>query len=105
MTNGNGKSKSEKFPPPHEDGAFGYPGDGSNKGAVSFGTTEKTSFSSILSNSIHSKSVGSYAGSSYKRRKGNEPDSRISSWKFMRSSFKPSTVGLSFNLLFRSRRR
>lgn len=103
MTHENGKSKSEKFPPPHEDGAVEYPGGASNKGAVSFGRSETTSFSSIISNSISSKSVGSYGARSYKGRKINEADSKItSSWKFMHS-FKPSTVGLSFNLLFRSR--
>jgi cyclin-dependent kinase 12/13/sacsin len=103
VTNADGKSKSEKFPPPHEDGAVGYLGEASNKGAASFGTTKTNSFSSILSNSIHSKSVGSFAARSYKGWRSGEADSKLSSWKFMRS-FKPSTVGLSFNLLFGSRR-
>ncbi|GAU45743.1 hypothetical protein TSUD_77680 [Trifolium subterraneum] len=103
VTQADGKSKSEKFPPPHEDGAVGYLGEASNKGAASFGTTKTNSFSSILSNSVHSKSVGSFAARSYKGWRSGEADSKLSSWKFMRS-FKPSTVGLSFNLLFGSRR-
>ncbi|KAJ1411877.1 Serine/threonine-protein kinase, active site [Sesbania bispinosa] len=103
VTHANAKSRSEKFPPPHQDGAVGYPLDASHKGTVSFGATE-TSFSSTTSNSKPSGSVGSHASaSSYKGRKTNKADSQtVSSWKFL-SSFKPSTVGLSFNLLFRSK--
>ncbi|XP_057415621.1 probable serine/threonine-protein kinase At1g54610 [Lotus japonicus] len=100
VTRANAKSKSEKFPPPHQDGAVGYPLDASNKGAVSFGATE-TSFSSTISNSKPSGSVGSYASSSYRGWKTNKAGSHSApSWKLMRA-FKPSTVGLSFNLLFR----
>ena len=101
MTHANAKSKSEKFPPPHQDGAVGYPSDASNKGTVSFGASG-ASFGSALLNSKPSGSVGSnVAARPYKARKAYKADSQmVSSWKFMRA-FKPSTIGLSFDLLFR----
>ncbi|RDX86053.1 putative serine/threonine-protein kinase, partial [Mucuna pruriens] len=101
VTHANAKSKSEKFPPPHQDGAVGYPLDASNKGAVSFGATETSSASTIF-DSKSSGSVTSHAARD-KERKTNKPDSQMApSWKFMRA-FKLSTIGHSFDLLFRSK--
>ncbi|XP_020237056.1 probable serine/threonine-protein kinase At1g54610 [Cajanus cajan] len=101
VTHANAKSKSEKFPPPHQDGAVGYPLDASNKGGVSFGATETSSASTIL-DSKSSESVISHAARE-KGRKSNKANSEIaSSWKFMRG-FKLSTISHSFDLLFRSK--
>jgi len=101
VTHANAKSKSEKFPPPHQDGAVGYPLDASNKGAVSFGATE-TSTASTVFDSKSSGSVISHDPAIDKVRRSNTADSRkASSWKFLRS-FKLSTIGHSFDLLFRS---
>ncbi|XP_020232897.1 probable serine/threonine-protein kinase At1g54610 isoform X2 [Cajanus cajan] len=104
VTHANAKSKSEKFPPPHQDGAVGYPQDASNKGPVSFGAPD-TSFSSGIFNPkpsapgrSHAAAAGVYRG---RKTKKEEPQ-MASSWKFMRP-FKPSTVGLSMDLLFRSK--
>ncbi|RDY04672.1 putative serine/threonine-protein kinase, partial [Mucuna pruriens] len=103
VTHANAKSKSEKFPPPHQDGAVGYPQDASNKGPVSFGAPD-TSFSSGIYNSKPSGPVRSHgAAGLYRGRKTKKEESQVaSSWKFMRP-FKPSTVGLSMDLLFRSK--
>jgi len=103
VTHANAKSKSEKFPPPHQDGAVGYPQDASNKGPVSFGAPD-TSFSSGIFNSKPSGAVRSHGGAGHHRgRKAKKEESQVaSSWKFMRP-FKPSTVGLSMDLLFRSK--
>ncbi|KAK7353792.1 hypothetical protein VNO80_19244 [Phaseolus coccineus] len=103
VTHANAKSKSEKFPPPHQDGAVGYPQDASNKGPVSFGAPD-ASFSSGIFNSKPSGPVRSHAGAGHHRgRKAKKEESQMaSSWKFMRP-FKPSTVGLSMDLLFRSK--
>ncbi|CAJ1974910.1 unnamed protein product [Sphenostylis stenocarpa] len=103
VTHANAKSKSEKFPPPHQDGAVGYPHDASNKGPVSFGAPD-TSFSSGIFNSKPSGPVRSHAAAGhYRGRKAKKEESHMaSSWKFMRP-FKPSTVGLSMDLLFRSK--
>lgn len=103
MNHANAKSKSEKFPPPHQDGAVGYPLDSSNKGTVSFGAPD-TSFGSAIFNSKPSGSVTSHAAAgTNKGRKTNKGNSQmVSSWKFMHA-FKPSTIGLSFDLLFRSK--
>ncbi|TKY73693.1 serine/threonine-protein kinase [Spatholobus suberectus] len=103
VTHANAKSKSEKFPPPHQDGAVGYPQDASNKGPVSFGAPD-TTFSSGIFNSKPSGPVRSHgAAEHYRGRKTKKEESQMaSSWKFMRP-FKPSTVGLSMDLLFRSK--
>ncbi|QCE14745.1 Cdc2-related kinase [Vigna unguiculata] len=103
VTHANAKSKSEKFPPPHQDGAVGYLEDASNKGPVSLGAPD-ISFSSGIFNSKPSGPVRSHAGAGHHRgRKAKKEESQMaSSWKFMRP-FKPSTVGLSMDLLFRSK--
>ncbi|KAG5019558.1 hypothetical protein AAZX31_06G158800 [Glycine max] len=103
VTHANAKSKSEKFPPPHQDGAVGYPQDASNKGPVSFGAPD-TSFSSGIFNSKPSGTVRNHGAAGLHRgRKTKKDESQMaSSWKFMRP-FKPSTVGLSMDLLFRSK--
>ncbi|TKY60548.1 serine/threonine-protein kinase [Spatholobus suberectus] len=102
VTHANAKSKSEKFPPPHQDGAVGYPLAASNKGAVSFGATETSSSASTIFDSKPSGSVTSHAARD-KGRKTNKADSQMaSSWKFMRA-LKLSTIGHSFDLLFRSK--
>ncbi|ESW31981.1 hypothetical protein PHAVU_002G283400 [Phaseolus vulgaris] len=101
VTHANAKSKSEKFPPPHQDGAVGYPLDASNKGAVSFGATE-TSTASTIFDSKPSGSVISHDPAIDKVRRSNTADSQMAtSWKVFRS-FKLSTIGHSFDLLFRS---
>ncbi|KAJ7945654.1 Kinase family protein [Quillaja saponaria] len=56
VTHAKAKSKSEKFPPPHQDGAVGYPA--SHKGPVSFGAPD-VSFGSATINSKSSVSVKS----------------------------------------------
>ena len=89
VTHANAKSKSEKFPPPHQDGP---PLEASHKGPVSFGATN-ASFGSIV-NSKPSGSEGSHdAAGPHKGKKTNKSDSWMtSSWKikrgFMPSSFR-----------------
>ncbi|KAF7834057.1 putative serine/threonine-protein kinase [Senna tora] len=96
VTHANAKSKSEKFPPPHQDGAVGYPLGASQKGPVSFGATD-ASFSSSIFNSKPSGSARSHgaSGPPHRGKKTKKPDSQsqmvASSWKFMRA-FKPSSV-------------
>jgi cyclin-dependent kinase 12/13 len=103
VTQANAKSKSKKFPPPHQDGAVGYPLDASRKGPVSFGAPD-TSFGSSLFNSKSSgtvKSIGASGGPS--RRKTIKEDLHAaSSRKFIRA-FKPSSLGLSLDLIFKGK--
>lgn len=104
MTQANAKSKSEKFPPPHQDGAVGYPLDTSHKGPVSFGAHD-TSFGSSIFNSKSSgpvKSTGVTGGPSRRKRTNKEDPHIASSRKFIRG-FKPSSIGLSVDLLFRAK--
>ncbi|GAU38107.1 hypothetical protein TSUD_317940, partial [Trifolium subterraneum] len=105
VTHANAKSKSEKFPPPHQDGAVGYPQDESNKGPASFGAPD-TSFSSGIFNIKPSdnptRSQDGTENHKETKTKKEESQTASSSWKFMRRPFKPSTIGLSMDLLFRS---
>lgn len=74
MNPANSESKSEKFPPPHQDGAVGFPHTSRN-GPVSFGATD-TSFSSSFFNLKHSASVrhtGTAGGPSKRKSSRAEP--------------------------------
>ncbi|XP_039048987.1 probable serine/threonine-protein kinase At1g54610 isoform X2 [Hibiscus syriacus] len=73
MTQTNAKSKSEKFPPPHQDGAVGHPVDASNKGPVSFGASN-ASFSSSIFNSKSSRFAKSSAPASGPSRRNSNGD-------------------------------
>ncbi|XVE63727.1 hypothetical protein DITRI_Ditri07aG0043000 [Diplodiscus trichospermus] len=106
MTQTNTKGKSEKFPPPHQDGAVGNPVDeSSRKGPVSFGSSN-TSFSSSIFNSKSSgvaKSSGS-TGSDPSRRKTNKDSHTAPSRKFVHGDgFKPSSIGLSMDMLLKGK--
>jgi cyclin-dependent kinase 12/13/sacsin len=104
MTQANAKSKSEKFPPPHQDAAVGHPMDASHKGGpVSFGPSDSSFSSSIFdSKSSSIKSAGAIGGPS-RRIKTNKEDLQMApSRKFIRP-FNPSSVGLSMNQLFKGK--
>ncbi|CAK7336789.1 unnamed protein product [Dovyalis caffra] len=103
MTQANAKSKSEKFPPPHQDAAVGHPMDASHKGGpVSFGTSDTSFSSSIFDSKSSIKSAGAIGGPS-RRRKTNKEDPQVApSRRFIRP-FNPSSVGLSMNLLFKGK--
>ncbi|GLT39949.1 hypothetical protein SLA2020_141140 [Shorea laevis] len=104
QTNANAKSKSEKFPPPHQDGAVGYPQDASHKAPVSFGTTDTSFGSSFFNNksSGSSKSAGPPGGPSRRRKTNKEDLQRAPSGSFIRG-LKPSARGISMDMLFRGK--
>ncbi|KAF8109214.1 hypothetical protein N665_0100s0003 [Sinapis alba] len=90
-----GTSKSEKFPPPHQDGALGHPveEDQSNKSSV-FGA----SFGS--SRTLKSGEGTSMRNFSNKERpRGSSSSSRKNTWGLK----PPPALGLSMDLLFKSR--
>ncbi|XP_038895518.1 probable serine/threonine-protein kinase At1g54610 [Benincasa hispida] len=103
VTNANGKSKSEKFPPPHQDGALGYPPhETSQRGQLSFGAVDTSFSSSIFSSKSGSvKSSAAPGGPSRRKKADKDNPSMSSSRKFIRA-LKPS-IGLSMDLLFRSK--
>lgn len=103
VTQANAKSKSEKFPPPHQDGAVGVHLDTSNNVPLSFGPTEQ-SFDASHFNPKLSKSVRSTAPSEgpSKRKKTNKEPQLASTWKFIHA-WKPSSVGLSMDLMFKGK--
>ncbi|XP_022039325.1 probable serine/threonine-protein kinase At1g54610 isoform X2 [Helianthus annuus] len=98
VTEATAKSKSEKFPPPHQDAALGYPT--YNGRPTSFATNDDNSFGSSIFESKSSRSVkepGTMGGSS-RRKKGKKELSR----KFIRSIL-PTSVSLSMDFGFRSK--
>ncbi|KAL4584711.1 hypothetical protein LXL04_009319 [Taraxacum kok-saghyz] len=98
VTQGNGKSKSEKFPPPHRDAAVGHPLDPSqNSGPVSFNGADDSSFSSSLFDSKSSRSVKEVGttGGGLKRKHKRGRSHTISSSKFIRA-FLPTSMDLRF---------
>ncbi|KAK3042523.1 hypothetical protein RJ639_000247 [Escallonia herrerae] len=99
-TQTNAKSKSEKFPPPHQDGAVGYPLDKSHNGPLSFGQAD-TSFGSSFFDPRSSRSVKNT--STTRRRKGRKEEPQMApSRKFIRA-FIPSSITLSMDLRFRGK--
>jgi cyclin-dependent kinase 12/13/sacsin len=104
MTQANAKSKSEKFPPPHQDAAVGHPMDASHKGGlVSFGTSDTSFCSSTFdSKSSSIKSAGAIGGPS-RRRKTNKDDPQMAPPRKFIRPFNPSSVALSMNLLFKGK--
>uniref|UniRef100_A0A7C9D5U0 Protein kinase domain-containing protein n=1 Tax=Opuntia streptacantha TaxID=393608 RepID=A0A7C9D5U0_OPUST len=103
VTQANAKSKSEKFPPPHQDGAVGVHLDTSNNMPLSFGPTEQ-SFDASHFNPKSSKSVQSTtpAEGPSKRKTTNKEPQLASTWKFIHA-WKPSSVGLSMDFMFKGK--
>lgn len=96
MTHGK-MSKSEKFPPPHEDGAFGACLDISNNRAVSFDPTERSFDSSFIDPKL-SKSKSVMEQSSMRKKPNNAPPYMAPSRKLL-YAFKPSSIGLSLGMM------
>ncbi|CAN7066097.1 hypothetical protein IGI04_039916 [Brassica rapa subsp. trilocularis] len=92
-----GKSKSEKFPPPHQDGAVGHPVEDhqSTKSSV-FGAKPEASFGS-------SRSLKAGEGTSMRKVSNKEGTRGSSSRKYIWGLKPPPALGLSMDLLFRSR--
>jgi serine/threonine protein kinase len=102
LSKANGKSKSEKFPPPHEDAAVGVLQDPSHK---SFGVVDPSFSSSIFdtrsSRSAKEPSV-TIAGPSSRRKLKRQNPQRAPSRKFIRAFF-PTSINLSMDLRFKSK--
>ncbi|KAL3835364.1 hypothetical protein ACJIZ3_010100 [Penstemon smallii] len=87
-------SKSEKFPPPHQDGAVGHhPQDG----PVSFGAAADTSFSSSTFDQKSSIIVSS-------RRKNNKEEPQGALSRRFINAFYPTSIGWSMDFRFNRRR-
>ncbi|KAJ0971210.1 hypothetical protein J5N97_019169 [Dioscorea zingiberensis] len=85
MAHANPISKSEKFPPPHRDGAVGFPGDPSHNGTVSFIGPGASFASSVFEGS---KAPGR------KNTNGTEAQPQIALLRALR----PSSIGLLMEL-------
>ena len=104
MTQANAKSRSEKFPPPHQDAAVGHPMEASHKGGpVSFGPSESSFSSSVFDSKSSSIKNGGAIGGPSRRTKTNKEDVQMAqSQKYIRP-FNPSSVGQSMNQLFKGK--
>ncbi|MBA0768630.1 hypothetical protein Gotri_017420 [Gossypium trilobum] len=94
MTQTNGKSRSEKFPPPHQDGAVGHSldADASLKGSITSFGANNTPFSSSVLNTSSGFATGPPI-----QRKTNKDPRRATSRGFVHS-YKPTSIGLSLDL-------
>ncbi|EYU43019.1 hypothetical protein ABFS82_04G121100 [Erythranthe guttata] len=110
MSDAKAKSKSEKFPPPHEDASFGHTLDSSQNGPLSFGASRhsnnNTSFTSSIFDRKSSRSLRNYTTSKNnaaptKRKNEMEEPQRAPSRSFINALY-PSSVGWDFGF---SRRR
>lgn len=97
------KSKSEKFPPPHQDGAVGHPPDASRNGPLSFGAAE-TSFNSSIFDPKSSRSLrnGTSKSAASRRKNNNEEPHRAAPRRFI-NAFYPSSIGWSMDFRFSRR--
>ncbi|KAL4566708.1 hypothetical protein LXL04_030830 [Taraxacum kok-saghyz] len=91
VTEANAKSKSEKFPPPHQDANVGYPSH--NNGPTSFITNDDNSFGSSIFDSKSSRSVKEQTGSSMPKKSKKERSLPI-------RKFLPKSISLSMDLGF-----
>lgn len=101
MSDAKAKSKSDKFPPPHQDAAVGNPLDASRNGPVSFSAGD-TSFASIFDrrSSRSLRSITPKSGTSRSRNDKEEPQ-RAPARSFMNALY-PSSIVWDFGF---SRRR
>lgn len=102
MTQANAKSKSEKFPPPHQDGYI----DAAYDGHLSFGAPD-TSFASsnfdVKSLQTLKTTTSATAGTSKRRKNKREEPPHMAPSRKLIHTFLPSSVRLSLDLRLRSR--
>ncbi|KAI3463585.1 hypothetical protein Pfo_020248 [Paulownia fortunei] len=96
MSDAKARSKSDKFPPPHQDAAVGHPLDASQNGPVSFGAAD-TSFTSSIFDRKSSRSLRNTTPKSAASRRKTEKEEpqRAPSRSFI-NAFYPSSVGWDF---------
>lgn len=102
MTQANAKSKSEKFPPPHQDGAVGYPLNASHNGPASFSIAAASFDSSFDPKSRSLRSTITTGGTSRQRRTKEEEPHMAPSRKLFHA-FLPSSFRLSIDMRLRGR--
>ncbi|KAL0441878.1 UNVERIFIED_CONTAM: putative serine/threonine-protein kinase [Sesamum radiatum] len=101
MSDVKAKSKSEKFPPPHRDGAVGRPPDASQNGPISFAAAG-SSFTSSTFDPKSSRSLrnnGTSKSAASRRKNIKEEPHWAPSRQFIKA-FYPSTIGWSMDFRF-----
>ncbi|KAK4734919.1 hypothetical protein R3W88_009180 [Solanum pinnatisectum] len=102
MTQANAKSKSEKFPPPHQDGAVGYPLNASHNVPASFSIANASFDSSFDPKSLSLRSTTTTGGTSRQRRTKKEEPHMAPSRRLI-NAFLPSSFRLSIDMRLRGR--
>lgn len=113
ITQGNAKSKSEKFPPPHQDGSVGFQLDALHNGPISFGPSETSFASSIFgakkdrdrgvpqSGPLGNPSAAAAAGGGepfWRMKAGGKEEHHMAPSRTFIRTFKPSSIGISMDL-------
>ncbi|KAJ8634083.1 hypothetical protein MRB53_027419 [Persea americana] len=113
ITQGNAKSKSEKFPPPHQDGSVGFQLDALHNGPISFGPPETSFASSIFgakkdrdrgvpqSGPLGNPSAAAAAGGGepfWRMKAGGKEEHHMAPSRTFIRTFKPSSIGISMDL-------
>ncbi|XP_010929623.1 probable serine/threonine-protein kinase At1g54610 [Elaeis guineensis] len=97
MTCVNVTSKSERFPPPHQDGAVGFPLDDSRNGTASFVVADASFDSSFFE--ARENSGGALPGKSTARRKSaSKEEHQVAPSHALVRSLRPSSIGLLMDL-------
>lgn len=94
ITHANAKSKSEKFPPPHQDGALGYPLGCSNHMEPAFEPPDPSSFSTVFP--YEKGSVPTWSGPLADPSSGNQKRKHKSG----RSSKQPATARARWSIIW-----
>ncbi|CAI9113162.1 OLC1v1013713C1 [Oldenlandia corymbosa var. corymbosa] len=102
LSQSNAKSKSEKFPPPHQDAAVGHPLDGSNNGPLSFNMADSSFGSSIFDRKSRSFKSSAAASGGPSRRKTKKEEPQMAPSRRILNAFLPSSVRLSMDLRFKA---
>lgn len=98
MTCVNVTSKSERFPPPHQDGAVGFPLDDSRNGTTTSFIVQDASFDSSFFGA-RENSVGASPGKSTARRKSaSKEEHQLAPSHALMRSLRPSSIGLLMDL-------
>lgn len=95
-------SKSEKFPPPHQDGAVGFCMDKSNTRTVSFDPADSSFDSSCLDPKLSkskSVSVSALEGTSRSKKLSKDAPPYMAPSRKLFYAFKPSSIGLSLGMM------
>ncbi|GAB2221395.1 hypothetical protein Droror1_Dr00012571 [Drosera rotundifolia] len=104
MKQTNGNIKSEKFPPPHRDGAVGILTDAANDRPVSFDPSDASfSMSHVNKKSKSLRSIAAAEEGTSRSKKTRRGRHQMASARKFFHSFKPTSIGLSLQMVYKGK--